>query len=48
MPDRYRQQGFQRKELSSLREIERFEKSHGVGSEVAWFDRGSGRGFDDA
>lgn len=47
MPTRYQQQGYQRRELSSLREVERFEKSHGVSSEVAWYDRGSGRGFDD-
>jgi hypothetical protein len=48
MPSRYQQQGYARKELTSLREVERFEKSHGVSSEVAWYDRGSGRGFDDA
>lgn len=39
--------GFERQYLRSLREVERFEKSHGVQSEMAWYDKGSGRGFDD-
>ena len=52
MPERYRKLGYERVELSSLRSVERFEKEshaagHGVRSEVAWYDKGSGRGFDD-
>jgi hypothetical protein len=47
IPDRYSKQGFVRRELTSLREVERFEKDHNVRSEIAWFDKGSGRGFDD-
>jgi len=47
IPDRYAREGFTRRELTSLRDIQRFEKEHNVKSEVAWFDRGSGRGFDD-
>lgn len=45
MPERYKQQGYQRRELSSLQEIHRFEKQHNVLSEIAWFDR-NGRGHD--
>jgi hypothetical protein len=40
-------QGYARHYLRSLREVERFEQSHNVRSEMAWFDRGTGRGFDD-
>ena len=47
MPVRYKRQGFERRELNSLREIEKFEKEAGVRSEVAWFDRGTGRGHED-
>lgn len=39
--------GCERVELRSLRDVERFEKQHGVRSEVAWYDRGSGRSADD-
>lgn len=39
--------GYRREHLRSLREVERFEKQQGVRSEMAWFDRGSGRGHDD-
>lgn len=39
--------GYQREYLRSLREVERFERDNGVRSEMAWFDKGSGRGFDD-
>ena len=45
MPKRYRQQGFQHRELKTLREVERFEREAGVQSEAAWFNRGSGRSF---
>jgi hypothetical protein len=47
IPARYRQQGFERREISSLRELERFSETHHVRSEAAWYDRGTGRGFDD-
>lgn len=47
MPARYVTAGFQRKELSSLRQVEQFSKVHKVHSEIAHYDRGSGRGFDD-
>lgn len=46
VPDRLRKQGFERVELRSLREVERFESKHGVRNERAWFDKGSGRSFD--
>lgn len=46
VPDRLRQQGFERVELRSLREVEQFESKHGVRNERAWFDKGSGRSFD--
>lgn len=36
----------ERVEMRSLREVERFEHQAGVRSEIAWFDKGSGRGFD--
>lgn len=39
--------GYERVEMRSLREVERFEREHNVRSEVAWFDKGSGRGNDD-
>lgn len=38
--------GYQRVELKSLREVEKFEKSANVRSEIAWYDRGSGNSFD--
>jgi hypothetical protein len=40
-------EGFIRREMCNLSEIHQFEKEKGVRSEIAWFDRGSGRGFDD-
>jgi hypothetical protein len=39
--------GYERQYLRSLREVERFEREHNVRSEMAWFDKGSGRGHDD-
>ena len=33
--------------LRSLREVEAHEKKANVRSEMAWFDKGTGRGFDD-
>jgi len=52
MPERYRRLGYERVELTTLRSVERFEREsaalgYGVRSEIAWFDRGTGRGFDD-
>jgi len=45
--DARRKPGYERVFLRSLREVERFEREHNVRSEMAWYDRGSGRGFDD-
>jgi hypothetical protein len=47
IPDRYSKQGFVRREFTSLGEIRQFEKEHKVLHEASWFDKGSGRGFDD-
>ena len=46
IPERYSKVGFQRRELNSLKEIQRFEKEKGVKSEIAWYDKGTGRSFD--
>lgn len=46
MPDRYRNQGYERREFHSLRSLEKFEREQGVRAEVAHFDKGSGRAFD--
>lgn len=46
MNDNYRQRGFERHELPTLRSIEQFEKEHKVLNEKAWFDDGSGRGHE--
>lgn len=40
-------QGCERVVMRSLREVQQFEKTSGTRSEMAWFDKGSGRGFDD-
>lgn len=45
--DRPTPKGCERVTLRSLRQVERFEKENNVRSEIAWFDRGTGRGFDD-
>lgn len=45
MPARYRKAGYVRKEMRSMQAVQKFEKEHGVRSEVAWFDR-NGRGHD--
>lgn len=47
IPDRLKRRGYERVELSSLRALEQHGKQTGALSERAWFDRGSGRGFDD-
>lgn len=46
IPERYARMGYQRKEIRSLREVEKFEREKGVLNERAWFDKGSGRSFD--
>jgi uncharacterized protein YijF (DUF1287 family) len=38
--------GCERVVMRSLREVEAFEKKEKVHSEMAWFDKGSGRSFD--
>jgi|SRR5579872_4353640 len=46
MPERYANAGYVRKEIRTDREMQRFESSHGVRNERAWFDKGSGKSFD--
>lgn len=46
MPKLYEQQGFARREFTSLRELESFSKQKGVVNEAVHYDRGSGRGFE--
>jgi len=45
MPRYYARQGYERRELPTLHDIHRLEKDGNVLSEVAWFDKGSGRDF---
>ena len=47
VPDRLVKRGYERVEFSSLRSIEQHERQTGTRSEKAWFDSGSGRGFDE-
>lgn len=42
MPDRLRKLGYEKKEFYSVRDLEKFEKSHHVVNEAAHYDRGSG------
>jgi hypothetical protein len=44
MPDRYRHQGYERVELSTLHDATRFEKQHGVFNEVLHYDS-NGKSF---
>ena len=39
--------GFERRELTSLHQVESFEKSHNVRHERTWFDKGSDRSSDE-
>ncbi len=39
--------GYERVEMRSLRDVERFERTHSVRNEMVWYDKGSGRGHDD-
>ncbi len=45
--DRPTPKGYERVEMRSLREVERFEKDNHVLSEMAWYDKGTSRGHDD-
>ena len=47
MPSRLAEQGYERKEMRSLRQVEAFEKEHKVINEAMHYDRGSGRGAED-
>lgn len=47
IPDRLRKRGYERVELPSLRALEQHGKQTGAISERAWFDKGSGKGFDE-
>ena len=47
MPKTYRDAGYVRRELPTLRDVHKFEAESGKLSEAAWFDPGTGRGFDD-
>lgn len=42
MPARYQQAGFVRKELRSLREVDRFSSEHGLINEHAHYNQGNG------
>jgi DNA-directed RNA polymerase subunit RPC12/RpoP len=42
MPARYQQQGYVRKELRSLRELDRFSERHGLVNEAAHYNSGNG------
>ena len=39
--------GYERVEIRSDAQMGQFERAHGVLNESRWFDRGTGRGFDD-
>jgi len=47
MPERYAKVGYCRHELGSIQAIHKHEKTYGVSSEIAHFDKGTGRGFDE-
>ena len=47
VPGRLQKRGYERVEMRSLSDIQRFEKKHGVVNERIWFDKGSGRGMED-
>jgi|SRR6185369_1348472 len=42
MPERLKALGYERRELPTLKSIEKFEKEQGVRSEIAWHDKGTG------
>lgn len=46
MPDRYQRQGFVRREMRSLREVDSFSERHNLVNERANYDRGSGHSYD--
>jgi len=41
MPERYQSAGYERVEMRSMREIDRFSKKHGVVNEAAHYNRGN-------
>ena len=47
VPERLQKRGYERVEFSSLRSLEQHGKQTGAMSERAYFDKGSGRGFDE-
>lgn len=47
IPSRYAAQGFIRREVRNLRDVQKLEKEKNIVSEIAHFDRGSGRGMED-
>ncbi len=46
MPERYAQRGFVRKEMRTLREVEKFSEQRGLVNERVHYDKGSGRSYD--
>lgn len=48
IPDRLQRRGYQRLEMRSIHDIQRFEKQHHVINERVWYDRGSGHGPEDS
>lgn len=47
VPGRLKKRGYERVEFPSLRAIEQHERQTNTRSERAWFDKGSGRSFDE-
>ncbi len=47
MPDRYAREGFERREFSTLRELDAFCKQNKLVNEAAHYNRGSGRAYDE-
>ncbi len=45
MPALYQKQGFERREFTSIQQLDSFSKQRGLVNEAAHFDRGSGRGM---
>lgn len=47
IPPKYKAMGYERHEIRNLAEVHKFEKANKVTSEIANFDRGTGRGMED-
>ena len=47
MPDRYKKDGYERREFTSLRELDSYCKQNKLVNEAANYDSGSGRAYDD-